>query len=139
VIHEFWESTIAETATVWGKLVYLASLRDENSGTYRHYALEKRFPAEECHQILQQSHRTVFYDWLGLTLEEQKDDLLEFWRNLGTDLTAVLTTWDKLEPYRLYLPAETSHGDRELFLTDLRTILDLLLADQTTSVLEPEI
>jgi hypothetical protein len=71
---------------------------------------------------------------LGLTLGEQKDDLLESWQQLPADLPTVLATWDKLEPYRLYLPADTSPGDRELFLTDLRTILDLLLVDQTTSV-----
>ena len=135
MIDDIWQNTIAETPTVWGKLVYLASLRDENSGKYRHYALEKRFPAEQCHEILQQNHRAIFYGWLGLTLEEQKDDLLEAWRDLATDLPTVLATWNKLEPYRLYLPAETSHGDRELFLTDLRTILDLLLTERTTSAL----
>ena len=139
MIDDFWQNTIAETPTVWGKLVYLASLRDENSGAYRHYALEKRLPPEDCHEILQQNHRAIFYDWLGLTLEEQKDDLLESWRDLAVDLPTVLATWDKLEPYRLYLPSETSRGDRELFLTDLRTILDLLLADQRTLVSEPEI
>lgn len=136
MIEDNWQNMISEVPTIWGRLVYLASLRDENSGAYRHYALEKRFPPDECHQFLQQRHRTVFYEWLGLTLREQREDLLESWQELAANLPTVLTTWDKLEPYRLYLPAETSHGDRELFLTDLRTLLDLLQAEQSISELE---
>lgn len=128
--YEAWQEVISEIPTLWGRMAYLGSLRDENSGIYRYFALEKSFSVEECNRVLQQSHRAVFYDWLGLSLEEQKNDLLETWRDLPSDLPSVLATWDKLEPYRLYLPADASRGDRQLFLTDLRIILDLLIADQ---------
>jgi hypothetical protein len=126
LVDDLHEHTLAAIPSYFGKLAYLAGLRDENSGKYRQYGLEKLYPQEACHQALLHSHRLIFYEWLRLTLAEQREDLLLYLDQLGEDPPTVLRAWRKLEPFRLYPPAETGRGDVELFLSDLRMLLDIL-------------
>lgn len=123
------EDILAGLPGAFARLVYLSSLRDENSGTYRHYALEARHTPEQCHAALLACHREIFYAWLRTSLEEQRDELRSYLGTLDEDRTTVLTTWKKLEPFRLYVPAEATRGERELFLSDLRILGDLFLQD----------
>ena len=120
---------LANATSEFGRLVYLASLRDDNTGTYRHYALEKLYPAEHCDEALLRSHRQVFYDWLGFNLAQQRDDLSDYLREVASERDVVLSAWKALEPFRQYLPAGVAAGDQELFLSDLRALVDLLLGE----------
>jgi hypothetical protein len=125
-IDDFWRETIERISTAFGSLVYAASLRDENKGTYQHYGMEQYATPAEGHQFLAQAHRQLFYTWLNMDLEDQVDDLTFYLRDLSSDPGGVLETWRKIEPFVLYIPAAAGAGDRELFLTDLRLIVDLL-------------
>jgi hypothetical protein len=131
MVQDVWQNIVSEIPTHFGRLVYLASLRDENKGTYWHPALEKYGDPEECDQILAQSHRVVFYDWLALRLAEQCQDMVAYLQDVQGQPGTVLGTWKKIEPFGRYLPLEYGAGDRELFLTDLRTLVDLLISDET--------
>ena len=130
LVDDLQRHTLSAIPSEFGKLAYLAGLRDENSAQYRHCGFEKLYPQDECQQALLHTHRLLFYEWLRLTLAEQREDLLSYLQYLGEDPPTVLKTWKKLEPFRLYTPAETGRGDEELFLSDLRILLDLLLGAQ---------
>jgi hypothetical protein len=132
VMDDLHEHTLSAIPSHFGKLAYLASLRDDNSALYRHYGLEKLYQRDECHQALLHTHRLLFYDWLGLTMAEQRGDLLAYLHQLDEDPPTVLRTWKKLEQFGMYPPAETGLGDRRLFVTDLRILLDVLLGEEVT-------
>lgn len=129
VVAHLQRSILTEVPSVFGKLVYLATLRDDNSGTYRHFALEARHPLEKCHAALFYCHREVFYAWLRTALEGQREDLLLYLSTLAEDRVTVLTTWSRIEPFRLYPPADIASSERDLFLSDLRILVALLLRD----------
>ena len=43
---DLWRNTLSQIPTLFGRLVYLSSLRDSNSGAYEHYGLAKVFGAK---------------------------------------------------------------------------------------------
>ncbi len=122
-----WQDTVVDIPSLFGKLVYVAALRDENKGTYRHYGLEKEWPADDVHETLRQAHRVLFYEWISMALQLQVQDMLEYLAGLEGTSRTVLATWRKVEPFLAYVPADSGRGDRELFVTDLRILVDLLL------------
>jgi hypothetical protein len=126
---QFINNNVVPIPTLLGRLVYASSLRDINKGTYYDPALEGQ-PEEEIHAFLTSLHRTLFYEWLNLSLEEQLDDLMAYLRELSGDPARVIEAWRTTEPFALYIPAGAGRGDQELFLTDLRIIVDLLRVDE---------
>jgi len=76
---DLWRNTLSQIPTTFGRLIYLASLRDQNTGAYHHHGLAQLFDEEQANQTLRQSHNQVFSEWLCFNLEQQKKDLL-IWR-----------------------------------------------------------
>jgi hypothetical protein len=123
---------------VFGRLAYLASLREPNTGAYEHHGLAQVFGSEEAGWTLRQSHAQVFEEWLGFPLERQKQDLESYLAGLEGAVAAVLANWARLAPYRGYLPADAIQAERELFLTDLETVLELLRYDYGVVSRDPD-
>ena len=81
--------------------------------------LSRRFSgAEEADRTLRHSHYQVFSQWLTFSLAEQKEDLDEF---LGETATR-----ERLSAYRNLPPDRAHEVERQLYLTDLETLLELL-------------
>ena len=72
---DLWRHTLSQIPSLFGRLVYLCSLRDRNNGTYEHYGLAQVFGDSEADRVLRESHQQVFASWVCLTLEQQKTDL----------------------------------------------------------------
>src|SRR5712691_10477786 len=79
---DLWKHTLSQIPTVYGRLAYLASLRDPNSGAYRHHGLSAAFGREESGKALKQSHEGIFSEWLNLALAEKSGDLGNYLRDL---------------------------------------------------------
>src|ERR1700694_6317533 len=71
---DLWKHTLSQIPNTYGRLVYLASLRDPNSGAYRHYGLSAAFGREQSTSALRQSHEDTFLAWLNLPLAEKNAD-----------------------------------------------------------------
>ncbi len=126
LIEDIWKRTISVIPSDFGKLVYLASLRNPNSGTYHHYGLEAVYSPEQSDQALRQTHLEVFYEWLKKPLAEQKEDLEHYFRTVEGELGTILENWRILEPYRNSIPVEADAAGRQLFSDDLCLILELM-------------
>jgi hypothetical protein len=117
-----WRRILRQIPTHFGRLVYLASLRDSPAGNYAHAPFIDAVGPEVAGRTLAVSHHTVFAEWIALPLAGQKSDLIDYFSEAGPTL----------DPHRFRsLPPATAHDvERQLFFTDLETLLDLLRFEQ---------
>jgi hypothetical protein len=120
---DLWKHTLSRIPTVSGRLIYLAGLRDLNSGTYKHHGLFTAFGREEAGRALRESHEDTFRTWLNLPLAEKSDDLKEYLIRLDNPHEEVVKHWLQSEIYRSYVPATARGAETELFCGDLKTLL----------------
>src|SRR5215204_3664782 len=72
---DLWRNTLSQIPSVFGRLIYLSSLRGLNSGVYEHHGLSLVFGPRAANEALKQSHDDVFREWLNFELHQQKADL----------------------------------------------------------------
>jgi hypothetical protein len=125
-VEDLWLRTLSQIPTVYGRLVYLSSLRDPNSGLYRHHGLAMVFSPEAAHEALEESHLSSFREWLALSLEHQKADLDLYMSDQPTDRRTLVENWIRLAPYRGLMPAAVTKPEEELFMADVEALLKVL-------------
>jgi len=118
---------------VFGRLVYLASLRDSTSGYYREPSLTALLGPEGADRAIRHSHHQVFSEWLACSLAEQKADIDDFLREQGHAPGRPIN-WSVSLPYRSFIPPAARDVERQLYLADLETLLELLKAEHGAAV-----
>jgi hypothetical protein len=105
------------------RLIYLASTRDYNTGTYHHDGLAARFRPDAAGKALEIAHRDIFYRLSAYSLEQLVEEL-ELYLNSSHESPAdVLQIWQKLEPYRVAIPLDVNPAMARLFLSNVRLAL----------------
>ena len=115
---ELWRSALADIPTVFGRLAYLAALHDPATRQYVHPTLSQALGREDADRAMRHSHQRIFMQWLSFSLAEQKSDLDEY-----------LAGFDGLPArlrYRDLPPRNARDVERQLYLTDLETLIELL-------------
>jgi hypothetical protein len=135
---DLWRNTLSQISTIFGRLWYLASLRDQNTGTYQHFGLAQRFSEEQADLVLRQSHLKVFEQWLCFNLEQQQKEVDEYLQTQEGDPKLIIANWLRLSPYRNCIPVGTRDPERKLFLTDLEMVLEVLRGEYAVASPDPE-
>ena len=125
-VADAWRRTLSAIPSLLGRLAYLASLRDTNTGTYQHFGLAQRIGESEVDRVIRQSHVGLFQDWLCFGLERQKQELEEYFSGLEGDRREIVANWLTLEPYAHWVPTESRDVERKLFHADLAVVLELV-------------
>lgn len=125
-IDDFEINNLAGLRGQFSQIIYLASLRDYNTGIYRHYGLETRYPREAVNEALRQCHEKVFEDLLALPLEDQTRDLLDFFESLKEDRKKLIKTWENLRSYQILPPEKCPPLARKLFEDNFQVMLRVL-------------
>jgi len=126
VVDDVRDQTLSALPGHFNQLIYLASLRDHNTGRYSHYGLELRFSSDAVHEGLRRCHLEVFQELVTLPLQEQTQDLIRFFTSLKTEPARLVEAWRRLRSYQI-LPPENCHPlGRELFGKNVETILQML-------------
>ncbi len=120
-----------------GRLVYLASLRNPNNGSYEHHGLSLVFGEDESNKALKNSHSAVFAEWLTFNIEQQKADLDLYIAGLFEDKRLVVETWIRLTPYRNLPPASVRGVERKLYISDFSALLEMFKAAHGVSAPDP--
>lgn len=108
------------------RMLYLASLRDCNSGRYLHPELSARMGIEVADRALFACHEVVFRRLLAARVSGYVDQLDEYIRYTRMAKHAVLKTWQALRAYRATVPMLASSLYIELFCLNIEAALMIL-------------
>jgi hypothetical protein len=129
--------TLARIQRPLDRLIYLASTRDYNTGIYHHDGIASRYGSAVACEALADCHREVFRELLACPVKELIAQMEGYIRSAGIDAGEFLTSWRKLEPYRVAVPVETEPLSGEFLFCNLRTALAILEARQRRSQQPP--
>jgi len=123
---DLWKHTLSQIPTLYGRLDYLASLRDPNSGAYRHHGLSLAFGRDESSNALKQSHERTFSEWLSLPLAGKSADLKSYLDSLDDPQGIVVDHWLRSDHYLARIPDSARPMESELFRRDVEALLQIL-------------
>jgi hypothetical protein len=126
---DLWKHTLSQIPSTYGRLVYLASLRDANSGAYRHHGLSAAFGREESQSAMRKSHEDVFLEWLTLPLSAKSADLIIHFQNLEENPRQVVTYLSRAAPYLSQAPDSAGSAQRRQFKMEMEILLELIKND----------
>jgi hypothetical protein len=88
--------------------------------------------------MIRRSHLGVFQEWLCFGLEQQKEELEEYFSGLEGDRRQIVSSWLTIEPYGNWVPAESRDVERKLFYADLTVILELIRNEYGVASRDPD-
>ncbi len=115
-------------------MIYLASLRDCNSGVYLHPELSHQRGMAEADRAFRLCHERLFRTLLTTRLSEYVLQLQEYIRYSRSKTVTVLKAWKSLQAYRATVPLGAPAASTELFFLNLSIALEIL--SQQTSELQ---
>jgi hypothetical protein len=134
---DFLQRSLSKLSCDFARLIYLASTRDYNTGTYHHDGLASRFSPETAAKALEIAHRQIFLQLSAYSLEELVEQLRIYFDSSKDGATEILRMWQKLEPYRIAIPVEVNPAVARLFLSNVRLALAIWRSRQDQSLPHP--
>jgi hypothetical protein len=131
-MEDFSTRTLAAIPSDFGRLIYLASLRDSGSGRYSHAGLETLYPAADVQETLAKAHREICESILETPLSRQEEDLAFCLQGFEAAPEEVVSNWRELEFYRALLPFGMPDYIRKLFCSNIETLLSVFEKDRIT-------
>jgi hypothetical protein len=107
-------------------MIYLASLRDCNSGMYLHPELSHQRGMHAADKALRTCHEQVFRRLLTTRLPEYVTQLQEYIRYTRSEIMTVLKTWRSLQAYRATVPVGALAASSELYFLNIGIALDVV-------------
>lgn len=126
VVQDFEDRTLDEMPGYFRRLIYLASLRDYNTGRYHHEGLEARYSSAAVDEGLRLCHIKIFEELEALPLKEQTKDILTFFESLREDRGSLVEAWQRLRSYQILPPGDCHPLARTLFDENTKIILRVL-------------
>lgn len=120
--------TLSEIPRSLDRLIYLASMRDYNTGLYYHDGLASRFTQEVACEALADCHREAFSQLIGCSLRELVGQMEDYINSTHTSPRDFVAAWKKLEPYRVAVPVETDPVLAQFLFSSFKIALAILEA-----------
>ncbi len=126
ISEEVWVRDLAHIRTSYGRMVYLAGLRNPDTGRYEHFGSTTTARAQTS-RILKQIHEEVFNEWVRHPLERKKTDIDLYITGIDqVDRAELIDAWLRLTPYKNLVPASIQGPERQRHISDFEAILGLL-------------
>lgn len=108
------------------RVVYLSGTRDYNTGEYQHDGLALRFGESAAQTALARCHEAVFQELLHCDMPALVAQLAAYIESTGADRARVLESWQRLEAYRVLIPANCDPLSADCFISNIRIALEVL-------------
>jgi hypothetical protein len=120
--------SLSEIETSYGRLVYLAGLRNPDTGRYEHFGgSDSLTHTLATSRALRRVHESLFKEWIGFPLERKKADVERYIAGTGiSDRVQLIDAWLRLTPYKNLVPASIQGPERQKHTSDFEAILGLL-------------
>jgi len=130
LVREALEDLDARTLSMFSgkiaRLIYLASLRDYNTGHYYHDGLADQFGEEVASEALMRCHQETFAELSSSSIQEMMRALSDHVQSLQGDPENVYVAWIKLGAYKVIVPMDFDPLAQELYSSNLRCALAIL-------------
>lgn len=123
---EIWARDLTQILTSYGRLVYLAGLRNPDTGQYEHYGSASSATAHAS-RTLKSIHEKIFKEWVSHPLERKKADIEAYIAGIEqVDRAELIDAWLRLTPYKNLVPGSIQGPERQRHVSDFEAILGLL-------------
>jgi hypothetical protein len=120
------ESVLESLPNDLTRMIYLASLRDCNSGMYLHPELSHEKGVHAADRALRACHEQIFRRLLTTRLPDYVTQLQEDIRYTRSEIVTVLKTWRSLQAYRATVPVGALAASSELYFLNIGIALDVV-------------
>ena len=123
-LEDLLSTTLAGVEGTVGKVEYLASLRDADSGSYSHWGLTRAHGETAAQVALAEAHRLMFLRLLRTPLRNLRDDVMVSSGALQMTASEYVQSLRRREP--ILLPADLGGGSPRHFSSVLYALSILL-------------
>ncbi|MGB2607056.1 MAG: hypothetical protein WBC78_25860, partial [Candidatus Sulfotelmatobacter sp.] len=110
------------------RLIFLAILRDNNSGHYYHPEVAQRFSGEVGDRAMLACHHEIYARVVALPLEDLTDQLDVYMATVPAPKQRLIESWTKLRAYRATIPMDADPISTEIFFMKVEVAVAILEA-----------
>ena len=119
----FSSQTLAAISSDYGRLYYVSSLKDSDSGRYEHDGLKSLYAENAVQAGLSHCHGELFSRILETPLREQERDLRMCLASAGEKYWEVVESWSETRYFREMCPEGLPDYLHDLFCSNMGALL----------------
>ena len=131
VIEDFTSRTLAAIPSDFGRLYYVSTLRDSETGRYQHDGLMELYSKSSVHAALAQCHEEIFSRILETPLSHQACDLRACLEAAGDKFWAVVESWRESQYFRTLCPEGSPSYLDDLFCSNMGALLAIFSSNRS--------